>query len=286
MTLPTIDRYDLPDAADLPPPRAAWTPHPERGALLIHDLQRHFLAPFRDGWVQHGMVRNILRLRDACHRAGVPVYFSAQPSTQTPQERGLLGEWWGRGLLGDPYGAQFFADVTPAAGDVVLTKWRYSAFSRTDLASRLQDGGRNELYVCGVYAHIGCLMTAADAFMRDIRPFVVADATADFSRDDHLSALLYISRCCGNVTMTDTLLRAIAGTPTEVRLLEDLANLLEVEASGLHRDDDLRDLGLDSMRLMALLEQHAARHGSQPSFVDLTACATVGELLDLLTEGA
>ncbi len=33
------------------------------------------------------------------------------------------------------------------------------------------------------------MTTATDAFMRDIKPFMVADALADFSRDEHLMSL-------------------------------------------------------------------------------------------------
>jgi hypothetical protein len=39
--------------------------------------------------------------------------------------------------------------------------------------------------VCGVFAHIGCLLTAADAFSLDFETFLLADAVADFSLSDH-----------------------------------------------------------------------------------------------------
>ncbi|KAE9902304.1 isochorismatase family protein, partial [Enterobacteriaceae bacterium TzEc051] len=50
-----------------------------------------------------------------------------------------------------------------------------------------------------VYAHIGVLQTAAEAFMNGIQPFMVGDSVADFSLQDHLFALQYVHRNLGVV---------------------------------------------------------------------------------------
>jgi bifunctional isochorismate lyase/aryl carrier protein len=69
--------------------------------------------------------------------------------------------------------------------------------------------GRDQLVVCGIYAHIGCTLTAAEAFQRDIEPFFAADAVADFSREKHMMALNYVAATCAVPMTTDQLLAAL-----------------------------------------------------------------------------
>ena len=84
---------------------------------------------------------------------------------------------------------------------------RYSAFKKTNLLEILNEQGRDQLIICGIYAHIGCLLTACEAFMDGIEPFFVADAVADFSLEHHKQALEYASnRLCSN-DITNLLLK-------------------------------------------------------------------------------
>jgi isochorismate hydrolase len=85
----------------------------------------------------------------------------------------------------------------------MLTKWRYSAFFRSDLLERMRARGRDQLIICGVYAHVGVLATALEAFANDIQPFLVADALGDFSEADQRLALGYTARRCGMVVAVD-----------------------------------------------------------------------------------
>ncbi|MEU1125061.1 isochorismatase family protein [Streptomyces sp. NPDC005899] len=210
MALPAIAPYALPTEAELPPNRVDWTVDPARTVLLVHDLQNHFLGAYPAGQQPlTGMLDNTARIIAECRGAGVPVVYSAQKGGQTPGERGLQLDFWGPGAADDPEALAVPAAVAPAGGDIVLTKWKYSAFVRTRLEDVLRESGRDQLVITGVYAHIGVLMSACDAWMRDIRAFVVADAVADFSRADHDMALRYAAGRCARVTTTDALLKEI-----------------------------------------------------------------------------
>ncbi|GGS68586.1 isochorismatase family protein [Streptomyces griseoviridis] len=210
MALPAIAPYPLPAPEELPENRVSWTVDPARAVLLVHDLQQHFLGAFPAGEQPlTGMLANTARLLAAYRRLGVPVVYSAQRGGQTPEQRGLQLDFWGPGVADDPEKLATPGIVAPADGDTVLTKWKYSAFVRTGLAELMRDKGRDQIVVAGVYAHIGVLMTAADAWQRDIQAFVVADAVADFSRADHDMALRYAAGRCAVVTTTDTLLQEV-----------------------------------------------------------------------------
>ncbi|MET8051423.1 isochorismatase family protein [Streptosporangium sp. NPDC005286] len=207
MALPQIASYPLPGEGDLPENQVTWRPDPRRAVLLVHDMQNYFLAPFAAGAPPlTGLIDNIGLLREACAGLGVPVVYSMQPSGQNSHQRGLLRDFWGSGIPGSQE-SEIVASLLPAASDILLTKWRYSAFRMTDLRARMDAMGRDQIIVCGVYAHIGCLMTACDAFMQDLQPFLVADAVADFSEEHHTMALAYAAQRCAVTAVTRGLLR-------------------------------------------------------------------------------
>lgn len=205
--IPSITPYDMPTT--LPDNVATWTVDPSRAVLLIHDMQRFFLRPFNGEPPAPTLTANAAALRQAAALAGVPVAYTAQPGGMTPTQRGLLKDFWGPGMTPTEHDRQVIPEVAPAADDWLLTKWRYSAFFNTDLRARMWRAGRDQLIICGVYAHVGVLMSAVEAFTYDIQPFLVADATADFSEAEHRLALDYAASRCAVVTTTDDVLAQI-----------------------------------------------------------------------------
>jgi trans-2,3-dihydro-3-hydroxyanthranilic acid synthase len=201
-----IPAYPLPAAGDLPPNTARWTLEPGRAVLLVHDMQRYFVAPFPAA-VRDPLVRHCALLRERCAALDVPVVFTAQPGDMTERDRGLLMDFWGPGMATDPQDREIVDELAPRPADRVLTKWRYSAFFRSDLLARMREQGRDQLILCGVYAHVGVLMTAVEAFTNDIQPFLVADAVGDFSAEQHRMALDYAAGRCSMVTTTEEVLR-------------------------------------------------------------------------------
>ncbi|MGW0861962.1 isochorismatase family protein [Streptomyces sp. NPDC002611] len=204
--LAPIPAYALPTAAELPTSTARWTPDESRAALLVHDMQRYFLAPF-PARVREPLVRHCAQVRERCAALGVPVFYTAQPGSMTDEQRGLLKDFWGPGMRVDPADRQIVTELAPGPKDQVLTKWRYSAFFRSDLLARMRAQGRDQLIVCGVYAHVGVLATALEAFTNDIQPFLVADALGDFSAEYHRLALDYAAARCAVVTTTEEVFR-------------------------------------------------------------------------------
>lgn len=198
MSIPSLAPYDMPTGPVAN--RVNWRPDASRAVLLVHDMQSYFLDKYDTTQSPIvPLVETIKRVRAQCDAVGVPVFYTAQPTEQPPEDRALLNDFWGPGLTAPAHraGQPIIDALAPKAGDTVLTKWRYSAFQRSDLRARMRALGRDQIIICGVYAHIGCMSTALEAFMQDVQPFMVIDGVADFSAQEHDMAINYVARRCG-----------------------------------------------------------------------------------------
>jgi bifunctional isochorismate lyase/aryl carrier protein len=226
------------------------------------------------------LLKNIQTLTTLCRQHSIPVVYTAQPPDQKPHDRALLTDFWGTGLTGEGNVTAIVGELKPQPADVQYVKWRYSAFQRTSLMEDMLGQGRDQLIICGVYAHIGILSTALEGFMRDVQVFVIADAVADFSPEEHAMALNYIAGRCGKVETLKEVIAAFSPAVLPVLNLDsmtrDVAEILMMPASDIHASDHLLDLGLDSIRLMALLEKWRAQ-GAKVDFVELAEAATLGD---------
>ncbi len=98
-------------------------------------------------------------------------------------------------------------EIAPSKHDWVFTKWRYSAFFKSDLLAQMRQSGKDQLIITGVYGHVGILMTALESYTHDIETFIVADAIGDFSLNDHRMMLNFTSKRCAVVTTVGDIIK-------------------------------------------------------------------------------
>ena len=201
MGIPRIAEYDIERSGVNVNNIVHWEWEPSRSLLLVHDMQQFFLAPFPEKMKQ-ALVNNCAALIDMARAHDIPIVYTGQKGSMTAKERGLLQDFWGKGMAAELEHTKIVHELSPHSRDYVLNKWRYSAFFSTSLDEILKDNARDQIIICGVYAHIGILTTALDAYSRDIKVFVVNDATADFNEKSHTDMLSYAAKCCAKIVST------------------------------------------------------------------------------------
>jgi bifunctional isochorismate lyase/aryl carrier protein len=270
MSLPTRIVYDapVPPRFVLPTSRAGWRLDVQRAAVLVHDMQVYFLRPYDPQCpALVGAIAATRRIVEAARGAGVPVFYTAQKGNQDLKERGLQADLWGAGMPDDVEQTGIIEELAPHEGESVLHKHRYSAFARNDFARQLAEAKRDQLIVTGVYAHIGITATALEAFQREVQPFLVADAVADFGEAQHRAALVQMADCCASVILAEEVVRVLdewkgnaKAVDVDKRLRRLLAKAIGMEAAEIALADKERDLfhlGLNSIKAFTLLDQLA-----------------------------
>lgn len=91
----------------------------------------------------------------------------------------------------------WYEDIRPAPGEIVVTKHRYDAFQGTDLDLVLRSHGIRTLALTCVVTNVCVETTARAGFVRDYYIAVVEDGCAAYVADDHEHTLRNIRRFFG-----------------------------------------------------------------------------------------
>ncbi len=162
-------------------------------ALIVVDMLEEFVHGRLRSPEAEAIVPVIRRLIDAAHEAGVPVIHVVDSHFPVDHELRV----WGPHALRGSREARVVEELAPGEGDYVLPKRSYSGFRDTGLDMLLRDLGVDTVVLTGIHTHICVLHTAWDAFYLGYRVYVVRDAVAAFSREDHEYALKYMEKVYG-----------------------------------------------------------------------------------------
>lgn len=210
---------------------------PSRTALLIIDMQNDFCARGgsaaecgADLAMYDEMVPRIVQLADACRTRHIPVIHvrmlslpngaSDSPSwirmrmRATGNSDGSQSDVWTFAIEGT-WGADFLPALQPESGDIVVSKFRSSAFYKTNLDLILRSNGVEALLVSGCTTE-GCVeSTVRDAGLYDYMPVVVADCVGSDVPDLHAASMLVMKSYRADVLDAGEALRLIGATAHE-----------------------------------------------------------------------
>lgn len=166
----------------------------EKYVLVLIDIQKES----RFGVENILTVVNISRkLIDTCRSLGIPLIYTRQINRQD-------GVGLSRGEELDNSGNPVFYctntdaieiidDIAPDEKDIVVDKYRWSAFYKTSLELFLQSIGAKNLIIGGLVTD-GCLMTSViDGYYRDFQIHLVKDMCATTCEGGHMASIMIMA---------------------------------------------------------------------------------------------
>ncbi|HEX9708369.1 MAG TPA: isochorismatase family cysteine hydrolase [Candidatus Thermoplasmatota archaeon] len=180
-------------------------------ALLVVDMVHDFVDGALGTEGARRAVPAVARVLEEARSRGVAVFF-----VQDAHEVGDLElEVWGPHAMAGTRGARTVPELAPRAGERVLPKRWYNAFTNPELERALRAAGVDHVVIVGVSTDICVQNTCAGAFFRGIRATVVRDATASLRAEDHAGALEYMQTVfAARIATADEAFRAPApGAP-------------------------------------------------------------------------
>lgn len=144
-------------------------------ALIIIDMVVRDVKYARD----KVMIANQLKLITEFNKKKLPVILVGgfKSGKYRPSDDKLSLQLWGEEISEDPKNNRLIPELLNTNYDYYIHKPRYSSFYKTPLEHICKKRGITELYITGISLGVCLYFTAADAFMRGIRPILITDAS-------------------------------------------------------------------------------------------------------------
>jgi len=172
-----------------------------KSALVIVDMQNAFAskggtldlagADLSEAPRVVGTIRSVLDRARAAAIAVVHVQIAYRPDLSNAGGKrspnyyketamrlmGSRPELRGKLMTEGSWDAELVEELKPRAGEIVVTKTRYSGFAGTTLDAQLRDRGIQYLFFAGIAANVCVESTLRDAYFLDYWPILLADGT-------------------------------------------------------------------------------------------------------------
>jgi nicotinamidase-related amidase len=202
--------------------------HAARSALIVVDMQNDFVratAPLEVPDAR-ATIHAISRLADAFRSLGRPVVFTrflAGPGRtliwtwSPPLAPPVCCCWPGfqrsyPDVSGPRDGAAIVDELAPQAADLVVDKYGYGAFHRTNLLDQLLARDVDTVVVTGTVTQICVDETVRGAFEHGLQAVLVSDAVSSFDPELHTATLRNVAMKFGRVVDTASVLEEMGAT--------------------------------------------------------------------------
>lgn len=187
----------------------------ERSVIVVVDMQNAFASA--GGTLDIAgvdlsdaprVVRTIRSVIDSGRAAGVPIVYlqmvyksdlsdaggPRSPNCYKELAMHLMNakpELRGKLLTEGSWDGALVEELAPKAGDLVITKTRYSGFAGTTLDSQLRMRGIQFLFLAGIAANVCVESTLRDAYFLDYWPILISDGTMAAGGQAALDATIF-----------------------------------------------------------------------------------------------
>lgn len=163
-------------------------------ALVVVDVLNDFVTGAIGCDNAKAVIQPLVTLTEEARKHNIPVIYTNDAHIEGIDKELSL---WGDHALEGSEGAQVVPELTPQKGDYLVPKRRYSGFFQTHMDLLLRELGVDTLIVTGLYVHLCCRMTCADAYNLGYGLIIPRETMAAFPNDDYEAGLTYLKECFG-----------------------------------------------------------------------------------------